>query len=105
MSTRSLKQLLGGTVLGAILLTAPACAEPRGRIYVTAAPPRPIVEVRRVAPGPAYVWVDGYHRWDGRAYRWVPGRWEAKPRARATWVKGKWVKGRKGYYFVDGHWR
>jgi len=105
MPNRAFRQLFAAAVLGVALTAASACAPPRGRVYVTAVPPAPIVEVRRAAPGPAYVWVDGYQRWNGRAYAWVPGRWVAKPRAKATWVKGKWVKDRKGYYYVEGHWR
>jgi len=78
MSNRGFRQLFAATVLGVALTAASACAPPRGRVYVNAVPPPPIVEVRRAAPGPAYVWIDGYHRWNGRAYVWVPGRWAAK---------------------------
>jgi len=34
-------------------------------VVVTIAPPAAIVETRGPAPGAGYVWVDGYHRWDG----------------------------------------
>ena len=74
-------------------------------IFVRIAPPRPIVERRVVAPGPGYVWITGYHRWDGRAYVWVPGRWELPPRPHARWVEHRWVHRRGGYVFVEGHWR
>jgi hypothetical protein len=83
-----------------------ACAAPvRGRFYVQVGPPPPVVVVRPVAPGPRYVWIDGYHRWDGGRYVWVPGRWDVPPRARAVWVPGRWVHERRGWYFVEGHWR
>jgi len=92
-------------LLGAALVASPACAAPRGRVYVRVGPPAPIVEARVVAPGPGYVWVAGYHAWNGRAYAWVPGRWERPPRARAVWVPAHWQRERRGWYLVEGHWR
>ena len=81
-----------------------ACASP-GRVYVRVGPPVPVVEARVVAPGPGYVWTEGFYRWDGRAYVWVPGRYVRPPRARAAWVPGHWARERRGWYWVDGHWR
>ena len=74
-------------------------------IFVKIAPPRPVVEERVVSPGPGYVWVKGYHRWDGNAYVWVPGEWRRPPRERARWVDHRWEHRRDGYVFVEGHWR
>jgi hypothetical protein len=91
-------------VSGSILIES-ACAAPGGRMYVVVAPPAPIVEARVVAPEPGYVWVAGYHRWDGRAYVWVPGTYMRPPRARAAWVPAHWERERRGWYFVEGHWR
>lgn len=55
----------------------------------TAPPPPPPAYVAGpvgVAPGPGYVWVDGYWNWvDGR-YVWVPGRWVLPPHPHAVWV-------------------
>jgi hypothetical protein len=98
-------RLILGLLFSLVLGIGSACAAPRGRVFVRVGPPAPIVEVRAVAPGPHFVWIAGYHRWDGRAYAWVPGRWAAPPRARAVWVPGRWVHERRGWYFVDGHWR
>jgi len=75
------------------------------RIYVRIRPPIAVREVRPVAPGAGYVWVPGYHRWDGNAYVWNNGRWEQPPRRRARWVNGSWVHNRRGYYWNDGRWR
>jgi len=102
---RSFKQFFAAAVLGGALTAGSACAAPAGRVYVTAVPPAPVVEVRRPAPGRGYVWVEGYHRWNGRAYAWVPGRWVAKPRSNARWIKGHWERSKKGYYYVQGHWK
>ena len=76
----NVKQLLATAALGVMLTASAACAAPRGRMYVTAVPPAPIVEYSRPAPGPAFVWTDGYYRWTGRNYAWTPGRWVARPR-------------------------
>ncbi|SRR6266852_2307818 len=74
-------------------------------VIIHIAPPRPIVERRIVAPGPGYVWTPGYHRWDGRAYVWAPGRWERPPHRHAHWVHHRYVKRHGGWVFVEGHWR
>ena len=80
------------------LSTACATAAPRGRVYVRLRPPAPA--------GPGYVWIPGYHAWNGRAYVWHPGRWDRAPRRNARWVPARWVHdGRNGWYLVEGHWR
>ncbi len=100
----------GRAAAGVVLIVGsiwamPACAAPRGRIYVRVGPPAPIVEARVVAPGLGYVWIPGYHMWNGAAYAWAAGRWERPPRARARWVPPHWVHGRRGWYLVEGRWR
>jgi hypothetical protein len=40
---------------------------------VRVAPPPPVVEVRPAAPGPRYVWMEGYRLLYGGRYVWVPG--------------------------------
>jgi hypothetical protein len=88
-----------------LLTLVPGTAGASTRVYVRIGPPAPIVETRVVAPGPHHVWIAGYHRWDGRAYVWVPGRWELPPSAYHAWVPGHWAQSHHGYYWVDGHWR
>ncbi len=94
--------LAGALLIGS--LAVPATAAPV-RVYVNVPPPPVVVESRGVAPGRNYVWIGGFHRWDGRAYGWVPGRWERRPRARAVWVPGRWARHHRGWYWVDGRWR
>ena len=77
----------------------------QAQIVVKIRPPRAKVEHRSARPGRDYVWVPGYHRWDGRAYAWESGRWERPPRPRAVWVAPRWTHRRDGYVFVEGHWR
>jgi hypothetical protein len=109
MKYRFWKTLAGIVLLSAGVTASTACAvsaAPRGRVYVRVGPPAPIVETRVVAPGPGYVWVPGYHAWDGRAYVWRPGRWDRAPRRNARWVSARWVHDRRnGWYLVEGHWR
>src|SRR5258706_11045599 len=43
-------------------------------------PPAPrVVRVRPVAPGPGYLWVDGYWYPQGNHYRWHDGYWTLAP--------------------------
>ena len=105
---RSWQALISALLLSAAIGASAACvsAAPRGRVYVRVGPPVPIVETRVVAPGSGYVWIPGYHRWDERAYVWVPGRWDRAPRANARWVPARWVRDeRHGWYLVEGRWR
>jgi len=96
-----LKKLIIGSAFGLLLSAGTMLAE----VIVRVGPPAPIVEVRPARPAPGHVWIAGYHRWDGNAYVWVPGRWEAPPRPRARWVAHRWVRRHGGWVFVEGHWR
>ena len=101
----SLGRVLSAAVLTLLLSTTGASAAPARPVYVRVGPPAAVAEVAPCAPGPRYVWIAGYQRWNGRAYVWVPGRWAMPPRARAAWVPARWVHERRGWYFVEGHWR
>ena len=104
-TTRIRRTLAGLLLLAATVAVSPACASPQGHVYVRVGPPAPVVETRIVAPGPGYVWVPGYHVWNGSAYVWRPGRWNRAPRPRAVWVPARWVHEQRGWYLVEGHWR
>jgi hypothetical protein len=75
------------------------------QVYVRVGPPAPVVEHYGPPPHPGYVWIAGYHRWDGARYVWVPGYYAAPPRPRAVWVPHHWVHRRGGWVLVEGHWR
>ncbi len=74
-------------------------------VLVTEAPPPVRVETRTVAPGPGYVWTNGYWRWTGARYEWVPGSWIVRPRTTAVWMEGHWERRPGGWVWVAGHWQ
>jgi len=75
-------------------------------VVVKVAPPAPVhVGPVGVAPGPGYVWVDGYHEYVGDHYLWHEGTWERPPRPHAVWVPHRWVHRNGGYVFIQGRWR
>jgi hypothetical protein len=83
---------MAGAQVGAVIRIGPP---PHPREVI---PPRPIGHRD-------WIWQPGYHRWDGRAYVWVPGTYAAPPRPHARWVPGHWAHRRGGYVWIDGHWR
>jgi hypothetical protein len=95
-----LKRLIGLVFAGALAFNA-ASAE----VVVKVRPPNAVVETRGAPPNSTHVWVSGYHRWDGNAYAWTPGRWEAPPRPHAHWVAHHYVHRNGGYVLVEGRWR
>jgi WXXGXW repeat (2 copies) len=68
-------------------------------------PPPPQQEVLPPPPGPEFVWIGGYHRWNGRAYVWVPGRYNRRPHAAARWEAAHWEGRGRAHVWVEGRWR
>ncbi len=95
-----LKRLIGLVFAGALVFSAFG-----GEIVVRIAPPHAQYERRDARPSRDHVWISGYHRYDGNAYVWTPGRWEQPPRPGARWVAHRWTHQRGGYVLVEGHWR
>ena len=79
-------------------------APPPGEVVVSTEPPAPRHEVIGVAPGPNYVWVDGYWVRTHNRWVWVKGHYEVSPHAGAVWVKGHWDRTPRGWVWVKGHW-
>jgi len=95
-------------LLTAAFATLLACSAAQAQIVVRIGPPPPrpveVVPPRPVAH-PGWVWVPGFHRWDGRAYVWVPGHYVEPPRPHARWVPGHWAERGGGWVWIEGHWR
>jgi hypothetical protein len=81
--------VLAGVMLASSALTA--CASQAYVAYQVPPPPAPMaVGAVGYAPGPGYVWGDGF--WDLRGGRWVwaPGAWRRPPHGRAVWMRPYW---------------
>ena len=76
-----------------------------GSYYANYAPPPPQYGVVGVAPGPGFVWTDGYWGWRNNRYYWNQGRWVRPPRRGATWVRPEWRHEGNRYRFHRGYWR
>ena len=86
-------------------LSLAACGEGTGYYYANTPPPPLRREVVGVAPGPGYVWINGYWGSRGNGYAWVPGYYSRPPRAHAVWVAPRWDRDHGRYHFREGHWR
>jgi hypothetical protein len=101
-----MNQKLAGAAFVAISSVLAACGGGYGYGFVAYGPPPPVaVGVVGVAPGPGFVWIDGYHVWQGGRYVWVPGRWARPPHRGATWVRPEWRQEGRGWKFHQGRWR
>lgn len=86
----SLMLLAGGTIFGQISIG----------IMIGPPPPPRVVYVRPAAPGPEFVWVEGYWYPSGKHYRWHDGYWSRPAYAGAYWIGPRYDGGR----FYEGHW-
>ena len=75
MKKIAVKKIALALLLALTLLPAASFAQ----VVIRIGPPPPVVEERGPPPERGYVWIDGYHRWDGDRYVWTPGRWERPP--------------------------
>jgi hypothetical protein len=104
---RSWKIALFGIALATAPLVGCASALAQGRrVYAREGPPPLRREVIVQRPGRDYVYIREHWVY-GRngGYAWVPGRWERPGGRRHRWVDGRWVHDRRGWYYLEGHWR
>jgi hypothetical protein len=95
------RNLLAATfVLAGAILTG--CA---GGYVAVAGPPPPRYGVMGYAPGPGYVWTEGFYNLRGSAWVWTPGTWRRPPRAGAAWVSPAWHQQGRAWRFHRGYWR
>ena len=97
-----MRKIVVSTLFGLGLLMGSAYGD---EVIIRTRPPHAIVEHRGVRPSRDHIWIGGYHRWDGNAYVWTAGRWEAPPRPHAVWVAPRYEHRHGGYVFLEGHWR
>jgi hypothetical protein len=80
-------------------------ATANAQVAIRIGPPAPVVERPGPPPREGFVWIGGYHRWDGQRYVWTPGRWAEPPRPHARWEAGRWEHRHDGYVWVEGRWK
>lgn len=94
---------LGFVLLGAATLVG--CGDGAYYAGVAVAPPPPLVYGPvGAAPGPEYIWTDGYYEWDGSNWFWRPGSWARPPRRGYVWRKPYYEHYRNGYRMRPGRW-
>jgi hypothetical protein len=76
-----------------------------GYVVSTYGPPAPRYGAVGYAPGPGYVWTEGYWNLSGGQWIWVGGRWLHPPRPHAVWVTPEWRREGRGYRYYRGYWR
>ena len=92
-------------VLAALLAFTLLPAASNAQVFIKIGPPVAIVEHPGPPPGAGFIWLAGYHRWDGARYVWVPGHYERPPRPHAVWVPHHYEHRAGGYVLIEGHWR
>jgi YXWGXW repeat-containing protein len=102
------RKLLSLAFVLLILGTLSACAGGYSYYTVPSAPPPPPAYgygVVGVAPGPGFVWVNGYWDWRGGRWFWTRGTWVRPPRRHAVWVAPSYRPYGRGYRYYAGRWR
>jgi hypothetical protein len=84
------------------VIAAPPAPAP---VVIVTPPPPPRHEHRGYAPGPGYVWIDGYWAWHNGHHEWIAGRWEHPPHGHHEWVAARWEQHGGSYVFIEGSWR
>jgi len=63
-------------------------------------PPARVVRVLPPAPGPEFLWIEGYWYPAGHHYKWHEGYWTRPPYPGARWVPAR----HDGKMFYEGYW-
>ena len=92
-------------LLALALITGCFSATAWSQVIVRVRPPRVVVERPLPPPGPRYVWLPGYYRWNGIRYIWVPGRYVIPPRPGVVWIAPRWIQRNGTWVFIRGYWR
>ena len=101
------KLRVAALILGlAGVLALSACAHGHFYAGVSVAPPPPPAAYGPigVAPGPGWVWTDGFYAWGGSRWVWRPGRWARPPHRGYVWRKPYYERYHNGYRVHEGRW-
>lgn len=91
-------------LLGAMGLSS--CHDGTYYAGVSVGPPPPLAYGPvGVAPGPGYMWTDGYYDWGGNNWVWRQGRWARPPHPGYVWRKPYYEHRGHGYRVHQGHWQ
>ena len=99
--------LVGGCYVEAQTGAEVAVPPPTAEVVVEAPPPPPPVVVEAPPPPPpqpGFIYVQGYHRWDGRVYVWERGHYERPPRPNARFVPAHWEARGRGKVWMNARW-
>lgn len=91
--------------LALLLALALTPAASFAQVAIRIGPPPREIERRGPPPDRGYVWINGYHRYEGDHYVWTAGRWDRPPRRGQHWVAHRWVHRRDHWEMREGHWR
>src|ERR1041384_7904451 len=87
-----MKTFIAAGVVSAALL-AGACASGRGYVYVRSGPPPIRTEAVLASPGPGYVWIAGFYRYERNNYVWIGGPHDRHAGAPARGPGLRWIPG------------
>jgi hypothetical protein len=67
-------------------------------------PPPPVYGPVGIAPGPGYIWINGYYDLDGDRWVWRPGGWRRPPDRYDRWVEPRWEHRGDRWERRGGYW-
>ncbi len=91
-------------VMGLVFAAQPAHGQITFGVRIGAPPPPLRYEARPPAPGPGFVWVDGYYEPYNNNYRWHPGYWNRAPYEGAYYIHPHWDHYPDGWHMHEGYW-
>ncbi len=99
----------GALALGTMFISSTAFARVGVDVGIAVGGPPPaprVVGPVGVAPGPGYVWTNGYWDWAGGTWAWRDGRWAVPPHGHHVWVEPYYHPyGHGAYHYHHGYWR
>ena len=95
------KKIALALLLAFILAPAASFAQ----VSIRIGPPPRVYEHRSPRPERGYVWIAGYHRYEGGRYVWTAGRWERPPQAHQRWRSQRWKHRHGQWEMEEGRWR